>query len=336
MKMWQDNEVRFDISYNLMQLRLGEFTADKLDLIEDTKGNAGDSGRLIITNLRVIWHSLLLPRINLSIGYNTFITVNSKTIHTLQGRHTQALYILASFRNCRYEFIFTNQGSKSTRHYTSVIGIYRAYTSSKIYREIKLRSGIMNENQLTLLPQETVHSTLQDIWNLSLEQGNIGTFIVTNIRLVWFADMNYQFNISIPYFTIANITIKNSKFGPTLVIVSTESSGAYILGFRVSPPEKLYILYKEVSTLFKTFEKCPIFGIDYTFEHEAPLQREINIEQYSEKEDNQIENLNVFGYYFSEGISQKKPNITDYLGLAAEKPKETSTLQNIWELIPQN
>lgn len=49
---------------------------------------------------------------------------------------------------------------------------YRAYISSKIYREIKLRSGIINDKQLTLLPQEIVHSTLQDIWNLSLEQVN--------------------------------------------------------------------------------------------------------------------------------------------------------------------
>ncbi|XP_015436501.1 PREDICTED: Bardet-Biedl syndrome 5 protein homolog [Dufourea novaeangliae] len=294
-----------------MQLRLGEFAADKLDLIEDTKGNAG-------------------------IGYNNIIAVNSKTIYILQGKHTQALYILASFRNCRYEFIFTNQDSKSTRHYTSVIGIYRAYTSSRIYREIKLRSGIINEKQLTLLPQETVHSTLQDIWNLSLEQGNIGTFIVTNIRLVWFADMNDQFNVSIPYLVIANITIKNSKFGPTLVIVSTESSGGYILGFRVSPPEKLHILYKEVSTLFKTFEKCPTFGVDYTFEHQAPVQREVHVEQYSEQEDSQIDHLNVFGYYFSEGVHKRKPNVSDYLGLAAEKPTEISTLQNIWELMPQN
>lgn len=59
-----------------MQLRSGEFTVDKLDLIEDAKGNAGDLGRLIVTNLRVIWHSLSLPRINLSmmqLRYRSFI-----------------------------------------------------------------------------------------------------------------------------------------------------------------------------------------------------------------------------------------------------------------------
>ncbi|XP_017881846.1 Bardet-Biedl syndrome 5 protein homolog isoform X2 [Ceratina calcarata] len=266
--MWQDNEVRFDISYNQMQLRLGEFTVDKLDLIEDTKGNAGDNGRLVVTNLRILWHSLFLPRVNLSVGFNTFVTVNTKTVHSLQGKHVQALYVLASFRNCRYEFIFTNLDPKSTRHYTSVIGVYRAYVSSKIYREIRLRSGIINDKQLTLLPQEVVHSTSQDIWNLSLEQGNIGILIITNIRLVWFADMNYQFNISIPYLVIANISIKNSKFGPTLVITSTETSGEYVLGFQINPIQKLHTVHKEILMILKTFEKSPIFGVDYTFEHQ--------------------------------------------------------------------
>ncbi|XP_012137689.1 Bardet-Biedl syndrome 5 protein isoform X2 [Megachile rotundata] len=319
-----------------MQLQLGEFTIDKLDLIEDAKGNAGENGRLIVTNLRIIWHSLLLPRINLSIGYNTFITVNSKTISTLHGKYMQAVHILASFRNCRYEFIFVNQDSKSTRHFTSVVGIYRAYISSKIYREIKLRSGIINDKQLILLPQETIHVTLQDIWNLSIEQGNIGTFIVTNIRLVWFADMNDQFNISIPYLVIAKLAVKNSKFGPTLVIVSTEFSGSYVLGFRVDPPAKLYTLHKEISTLLKTFEKSPIFGVDYTVEHQASLQQEFNVEQHSEIQDSQIEISSVFGYYFSEESDQRKPSFSTYLGLAAEEPRETSTLQSLWELVPSN
>lgn len=49
-----------------MQLQSGEVTVDKLDMIEDTKGNAGDLGKLIVTNLRILWHSLSLPRINLS------------------------------------------------------------------------------------------------------------------------------------------------------------------------------------------------------------------------------------------------------------------------------
>lgn len=30
-------------------------------------------------------------------------------------------------------------------------------------------------------------------------QGNLGTFYITNVRLVWHANMNDSFNVSIPY-----------------------------------------------------------------------------------------------------------------------------------------
>ncbi|XP_020281152.1 Bardet-Biedl syndrome 5 protein homolog isoform X2 [Pseudomyrmex gracilis] len=271
------------------------------------------------------------------IGYNTFITANSKMLHTIQGGHVQALHILTSFRNSRYEFVFTNHDAKSTRQYTSVIGVYRAYVSSRSYREIKLRSGIIRENRLILLPQEKVHSSVQDVWNLSVEQGNIGTFVITNIRLVWYADMNHQFNVSIPYLTIENITIRTSKFGPTLVVVSKETSGGYVLGFRVNPLQQLHVTHKEISILRSEFEKFPSFGVEYTFEHEAPSQKEINVEHFTEIQENQAEISNVFGYYFSEGETcQRKPSFSIHLGLAAEEPREGSTLQSLWELVPSN
>ena len=53
------------ISHRQMRMRSGEMLIDKLDSIEDTKGNAGDRGRLLVTNLRVIWHSQSMPRVSL-------------------------------------------------------------------------------------------------------------------------------------------------------------------------------------------------------------------------------------------------------------------------------
>lgn len=49
-----------------MKMRPGEEMIDRLDFVEDTKGNGGDKGRLLITNLRLIWHSLSSPKIRLS------------------------------------------------------------------------------------------------------------------------------------------------------------------------------------------------------------------------------------------------------------------------------
>ena len=45
------------------------------------------------------------------------------------------------------------------------------------------------------------------IWNLSSEQGNLGVFVVTNIRIVWFAELAENFNVSVPYLQIVTRVI---------------------------------------------------------------------------------------------------------------------------------
>lgn len=118
----------------------------------------------------------------------------------------------------------------TTRLFTSVIGVhrlvlpqkvdcnyflfvcqywvfYRAYLSSKTYRELKLRGAIVKNKQLQLLPLEQIVTTESGVWNLSSDQGNLGSFFITNVRVVWFADMNEHFNISLPYLQIALVSV---------------------------------------------------------------------------------------------------------------------------------
>ncbi|XP_049847161.1 Bardet-Biedl syndrome 5 protein homolog isoform X2 [Schistocerca gregaria] len=201
--MWEDKEVKFDLPLNKLKMRPGEKVLDKLDSIEDTKGNDGDIGRLIVTNLRIIWHSLSTPHFNLSIGYNCVVTVTTRMVNSKLRGTTEALHILTKSNNVRFEFIFTNLILGNARHITSIMGVFKAYTSSRMYRELKLRGAIIYNKQLKLLPLEQVVTTVNGVWNLSSDQGNLGTFVITNVRLVWFADMNENFNISLPYLQIA-------------------------------------------------------------------------------------------------------------------------------------
>ena len=103
-----------------------------------------------------------------------------------------------------YDLCFSPRYFRNTAT-AKIIIFNRAYTSSKLYRELKLRSAILSEGQLRILPQETIVSTVDGVWNLSSDQGNLGTFIITNVRVVWFAKMNQLFNISIPYLHIAGV-----------------------------------------------------------------------------------------------------------------------------------
>ena len=55
--VWEDREIRFDSPLQHLGMRKGEFCIDSIDAIEDTKGNNGERGSLLITNLRMIWRS---------------------------------------------------------------------------------------------------------------------------------------------------------------------------------------------------------------------------------------------------------------------------------------
>ncbi|XP_075009274.1 BBSome complex member BBS5 isoform X3 [Calonectris borealis] len=168
--LWEDRDVRFDISPQQMKMRPGEVLIDCLESVEDTKGNNGDRGRLLVTNLRIIWRSLSLPRVNLSVGYNCIINITTRTANSKLRGQTEALYILTKCNNTRFEFIFTNVVPGSPRLFTSVIAVHRAYETSKMYRDLKLRSALIQNKQLRLLPQEQIYDKINGVWNLSSDQ----------------------------------------------------------------------------------------------------------------------------------------------------------------------
>ena len=45
--------------------------------------------------------------------------------------------------------------------------LFRAFNSSKMYRELKLRGAILESKNLKLLPVEEIVSTVNGVWNLS-------------------------------------------------------------------------------------------------------------------------------------------------------------------------
>lgn len=101
-----------------------------------------------------------------------------------------------------------------------------------------------------MLPQEQVFSKYNGVWNLSAEQGNLGTFIITNVRVVWFAQLSENFNVSLPWIQIKCIRIRESKYGTALVLETSEFSGGYVLGFKVEEVEEVYT---EINRLFQAY-----------------------------------------------------------------------------------
>uniref|UniRef100_A0A6M2DCI0 Putative bardet-biedl syndrome 5 n=1 Tax=Xenopsylla cheopis TaxID=163159 RepID=A0A6M2DCI0_XENCH len=337
--VWEDREVRFDIPYSLLKLRSGEKLMDRMDAVEDTKGNSGDKGRLLITNIRLMWHSYATPRINLTVGYNCIINISVKTVISKLRATTEALHIMAASGSSKFEFIFTDISLLDTKHFSTVIGIHKAYISTRLYRDLKLRASILNGGILAVLKNEQVYQTVNGVWNLSSDQGNLGSFLITNIRIVWYADMNEGFNITLPYMQIASIQVRDSKFGPALVINVSDQSGGYLLGFRIDPEERLAVVYKELISLHSVYSQNPIFGVEYSLKDQIsstpPAEPVFDDVQELDKSKDTPSTLTA---YVAEGkhTVDRIPIYSKDLGLAIETPRTGYTIKSLWEVMPSS
>lgn len=142
---------------------------------------------MIVTNLRIIWFSDKNQKINLTVGFDCILTSDLKDTSSAIKGSTYSLQLRTRFQQARYEFIFSSLTKNSAQIFMSAQAIIRSYETSKLYRDLKLRSAIISDKQLILLPNENIRVKYTGVWNLSAEQGNLGTFVVTNIRAVWFA-----------------------------------------------------------------------------------------------------------------------------------------------------
>ncbi|PAA63444.1 hypothetical protein BOX15_Mlig027626g1, partial [Macrostomum lignano] len=337
--LWQDRDIRFDIDPKLMNLRPGEKLIDRLDSVEDTKGNNGDRGRLAITNLRLIWHSHTMPRINLSIGYNCVISIAVKQTSSKLKGNVEALFVLTKSGQTRFEFIFTNLDPGSPRLFASVMSVHRSYESTRLYRDLKLRSAIVADKRLRLLPQEELLAEVSGVWNLSSDQGNLGAFCISNVRVVWFAVMNEAFNISVPYMQMKSVRIRDSKFGLALVIETMAQSGGYVLGFRVDPADKLKEVAQQVQSLFHVYSKEPVFGVEYERVADDDVRgRSFTVETVQDEleMDDGDEQKDVFAAYLADGdkSADREPVFSPELEVAVESVKEGFSLQDLWAVLP--
>lgn len=132
-----------------------------------------------------------------------------------------------------------------------------------MYRDLKLRGAIVQDKQVVILPKEQIISRYSGVWNLSAEQGNLGSFYLTNVRVIWFAQFAENFNVSLPWVQVKCVKVRDSKYGKALVLETSDFSGNYILGFRV---EQLEEVFTEITNLFKTYSQNPVFGVEVAFD----------------------------------------------------------------------
>ena len=148
-------------------------------------------------------------------GFNNITTITTRMVHTkLRGRN-EALYLMTKVNGTRYEFIFVRLEPVLgiSREMVELVGqVCKAYINTKLYRDLRLRSAIISSSSkhMKMLSSEQIYTTVHGVWNLSSDQGNLGTMFLTNIRVVWYANMNELFNISLPYIQVFYIKLLES------------------------------------------------------------------------------------------------------------------------------
>ncbi|KAL0237458.1 hypothetical protein PCE1_000855 [Barthelona sp. PCE] len=341
--LWQDREVRFDVSPKQLQLRSGEKAIDVLSNIEDSKGNPGVFGTLFVTNLRLIWQSDVYARTNLSIGYKTMSQLKIDLVDSKLRGHTQALYILCRTTECNFQFIFTSIVPDSPRLFTTLQTVYRAFETSRAYRDLKLRGAIVKDGDLIVLPNEEILHHQSNVYNLASNQGNVGELYYSNVRVVWYASGTPNFNVSIPYVAISSIKIRNTRhFGKALVFTTDNSNGGYMIGFSVQPDSQLEAMHVELSKLWEIFAENPIFGVEYTVSTQPKTIEEVTVPRVEDKvkiedsENTKITDNFVAYFTLPRDDEEQRPVIKDAnLGLAFEEPRENFTLEQLWNIVDE-
>ena len=95
--IWHDREIRFDSNVADLGCRTGEKVIDLIPQVEDTKGNNGERGSLLITNLRLIWFSEINQRVNLSVGFDCILNTEIKETNSVVKGNTLSLYLRTRF-----------------------------------------------------------------------------------------------------------------------------------------------------------------------------------------------------------------------------------------------
>ena len=366
--LWQDRDVKFDCTSKELSTRNGEKVIRSFQFIEDTKGNSGDLGTLTITNLRLIWQSVNKPRINLSVGLGCITSISNRTLHSkLRGRY-DAIHIMSKVSGTRYEFIYTQFDSvgmttpvdsskeEGTLLPTLLGKVCKAYSLTKLFRDLKLRSAIMSTSgkSLKTLPGEQIYSRINGVWNLSSDQGNLGTMYITSVRIVWHANMNEMFNLSLPYIQVSSVRIRDSKFGKALVIESSESSGGYVLGFRIDPLAKLKEVHSQLANLWSIHSSNPNLGVESVLEAGdlmVPLSAGTNIQEgvkswseeaeFDDKQTNDGNRVDPLAAYMmgEKEVDSREDNeivMSSEIGLAIEKLRDGFTLESLWSVLPSD
>ncbi|KFG65256.1 putative Bardet-Biedl syndrome 5 [Toxoplasma gondii RUB] len=276
--LWQDRQIRWDQPKQRLLLRPGEVLRKQFDKVEDTKGDNG-IGVLQITNLRVIWYCLYVPRLNISIGLHCVTYLHYSMAESSTFGKARALHLMSRFNSTRFEFSFAIRADHAYILFKEMEDAIQSYRATIIYKDLLLRDGrvVTDAGEIEILEGERIVKFVESCHSLTENSAYPGKMYVTNYRILWVSNQTPFMNISLPYVQMKHVLSRYSQHGTAMVVESQPTAGGYCLAFRIQPVasdsakqherEPSLSPHQQLSALISTVNKCfhdirarPCFG----------------------------------------------------------------------------
>ncbi|CAK68129.1 unnamed protein product (macronuclear) [Paramecium tetraurelia] len=317
-----DRSIHFDITVSKLNMLKGEKTLFMWQDVEDIKGNPDQLGRLIISNVRILWWSERNSSVNLSIGLGTIFHIEQKV--TNNNRTFGTLFRTKLATGQKYEFNFHSSDKKL---YESLVNIYRLYTQTLLHREIKVQFAMISQKKLNLSEKEQIINQYINTISVANDQQDVsGTLIFTNVRFVWYSATNDLFNISIPWIAVKKISKKTTKGFYTMIVETYQEFGGYFVGYRNNEIDSMI---KECIKLHSFYIENPIYGIEIQEKLQPTVQK------FEEKVQVVQSLYNQAARYRANESNDTQNDIvySPELGLAIQKLPEDAKLSDLWNII---
>ena len=265
--VWQEREVRFDISKKEISLRKGEKGLDSINNIEDSKGNNGDVGVMMFTNLRIVWFCVENLKLNLSIGYDCILSSEVKQIDSKVSGESMALFIKVKFGNNRFEFVFNAVANSSPQLFNTFTYVIKLYEHTRLYRDVKIKGFLMNEKNVVKLNLEEIHTRVKNCTLITFNKneevvvGN-GELFITNVRVMWFSPNVDNYNCSLPWIDIRSIKVKDQNTGKLLVFETNKFFGSQIICIRLNVQDEIFNkIHDDIWDNYVKYLDSPVLGV---------------------------------------------------------------------------
>ncbi|TNJ27656.1 Basal body protein, BBS5 [Giardia muris] len=297
-----DRALFVDAPPEAFSLTAGEVVAARYPDVRDLQASVTlplslQKGDLVITSLRISWAASNGGALhNFLVGLSTITRLSVGKARAESEEMDQSsvrrktLILHATYGGAQYRFDLQPATPGDHQLFDTIQMIYRAHDASHLHRRFRVRFSLLRGGSVVLFSNELVKMTRPDVVLTSMLSGKpaLGTLLLTTHRLLWYADGNPAFNLSLPYIHIEGLTLCPIPEETLLVFIRPDETPASAIPEqgrnrkkpKVKTDSDLRVLGLECKEIKKAYEtllqliesaiQAPDYGMIIDYESNSP------------------------------------------------------------------